>query len=264
MAIDEFGNPIMEDPTPAPQPGPNGDPTPAPGADPEPEPKPLKYKSHEEAELAYRDLEKKLGEQGEELGRYRKMVQTFQPQKQVTPQPAETETQAQKLAREAMEKASRIPEDDPKRAEKVGAIWMEHQAELSKSIYQETTREERDRQRAMDYAEQKVKDAGLSNPKLIGFFWDVVTRAPTGVSFDEQIQWGIDQIKTTLQEIKDEEMKRQQADDDTRRQQSVMGPGARRGGPGAARQPGSDGPMTLADAMKASRKSKTYSGPRLQ
>ena len=64
--------PVDNTPPPDDQPPPDDEPPPP------PPPTPLKYKSHEEAEEGYRNLEKKLGEQGNQVSEYRKQVEFLQ------------------------------------------------------------------------------------------------------------------------------------------------------------------------------------------
>lgn len=85
MLCDEAPDPPPDDPPPADDtppaddsPPPDDDTPPADEPSPSPPPTTLKYKSHEEAEEGYKNLEKKLGEQGNQVSEYKKQVEFLQ------------------------------------------------------------------------------------------------------------------------------------------------------------------------------------------
>jgi hypothetical protein len=53
-------------------------------------------------------------------------------------------------------------------------------------------------QAKINYAEQKAKEAGIISPADIKLFWEVAKNTPTGMTFDQEIEWVIRRTKEIM------------------------------------------------------------------
>ncbi len=209
----------------------------------------LKYKNHEEAEAAYKELERKLGEQGRELERLRRQPPSF-PQ-----QPIQQERPEHRIADEAVRKINALTDEE--RATKGPRIWAEAQAEIARTVSSETTRQQEASRRQMEYIDGKafdgLKDLGLTKGDALSAFWSIAGGAPKHLPLDEQIGWAVDRVKAFVSEVVKQHTTRQNADEEARRKASVMGKGSTRRTPQGG---GDEGPVSLADGFKAAANSR--------
>jgi len=217
---------------------------------PQTQPK-FKYKDQTEAERAYQEAVRKMTEATERASRYEKMLERLS---QNQPRPVEQEAPAKRIAKEALQQIKQLSPEDPNYEEKAAIIWAEAQEKIADAKYTEQNTRNMNQQQMTTYAESKAKEAGLTSPMMLEAFWTVARNAPSGIPFDDQVQWSINQVNQFIESIRQEATAQTTEQQVVKKDLKVLSKGGK--GPGAPKDDEAEMP-SLGAAIKAARKKVT-------
>jgi hypothetical protein len=217
--------------------------------------KPLKYSSHEEAEKAYREAEKKLHESTTEAAKLKKVVDDLtkkidaanEKTADTGPKKSTWEVKREKVLKDTMTAANAIPADDPEYNTKVAQIWIDAQMQVSKIALEEQRAAEEDLQLVQKSVSKALKDVEIDGvPGVEDLFWAQAKKADRNLSLADQIKWAAGEVKALIDGIRGKERTRMKEEKDTRDNLNVLGRGNR-----ITTKPEPEGSKTIGDARKA-------------
>lgn len=222
---------------------------------PDPDTKPLKYKSHEDAEKAYREAEKKIHEATTENSQLRKKMEDLErkinesigPRDQ-GPRRSVYDVERERIKKETFSAAQAIPETDPEYQLKIANIWMDAQDALARVAYQEQEAARSDIQVVQTIVADAIKKAELDKiPGIEELFWAKSAKADRSLPLEDQINWTISQCKAIVEGIRGKEVGRMQQEEENRQRMEVLG----RGGKPMTRVQTETVGSTIADARRS-------------
>lgn len=215
---------------------------------------PLKYSSHEAAEKAYREAERKLHEATTEAAKMKKIVDDLTKKIDAAnnktdtgPKKSEWEVKREKVLKDTIAAANAIPADDAEYNTKVAQIWIDAQSQVSKIALEEQRAVDEDLQLVQKSVSKALKDFEIDGiPGVEDLFWAQAKKADRSLSLADQITWAASEVKAVIDGIRGKELTRMKEEKDTRDKLDVLGRGGR-----TTTKVEPEGSKTMVDARKA-------------